>query len=237
MSIGEKIKMYRKSKRLTQEQLGELSGLSKNAIYNYENNKRTPNLNTICKISVALGIEVNDLIGSSNLKNVEDKKLEEILIDSYSSTGYLPNKKIELLSEIAFIASHENNPLENYIYLLGWLDSDKQIDIMNFLITAFKVKFAEIYSGDYKKDIEIAIKEIKDMSEGNLIYPPSYNNKNKDISNIEKENSYNNSDISEVVYNSTLKDLENAGFSKQTIERFKNRKDVFLKNNNTINKK
>ncbi len=69
MSIGEKIKMYRKSKRLTQEQLGELSGLSKNAIYNYENNKRTPNIDIIKKIANALEVPISILTDEINVMN------------------------------------------------------------------------------------------------------------------------------------------------------------------------
>lgn len=61
MSIGENIKIYRKKRGLTQEQLAKLSGLSKNAIYNYENNKRTPSVDIANKIANALEVSLYSL--------------------------------------------------------------------------------------------------------------------------------------------------------------------------------
>lgn len=56
MNIGKNIKMYRKKRGLTQEQLAQLANLSKNAIYNYENNKRVPTFDILENIATALEI-------------------------------------------------------------------------------------------------------------------------------------------------------------------------------------
>ncbi|MDY3001910.1 helix-turn-helix transcriptional regulator [Romboutsia timonensis] len=86
MNIGENIKTYRKEKGLTQEQLGNLSGLSKNAIYNYENNKRVPNIDTIKQIANALDIPISILTG------------ERDAIDLFATAGGLEdNSKVEAL--------------------------------------------------------------------------------------------------------------------------------------------
>ena len=42
--VGEKIKKYRTLRNLSQQQLANKCGLSKNAIWNYENNQRTPTI-------------------------------------------------------------------------------------------------------------------------------------------------------------------------------------------------
>ena len=39
MTVGQNIKYFRKKLKLTQEQLAKNSGLSRNAIYNYENGR------------------------------------------------------------------------------------------------------------------------------------------------------------------------------------------------------
>lgn len=93
MNIGENIKTYRKEKGLTQEQLGNLSGLSKNAIYNYENNKRVPNITTIYNISNALEVSLDELlIGKKQLelliaeKQLSEFTTEELIKELYKRT-------------------------------------------------------------------------------------------------------------------------------------------------------
>lgn len=63
MTIGEKIKTYRKKAGLTQKKLGELSGTSERTIQNYELEKRQPQLGQIRKIAAALGVYMSDLVG------------------------------------------------------------------------------------------------------------------------------------------------------------------------------
>ncbi len=64
MSIGQNIKNARKSKGLSQKQLGELLGVSQAAIGQFENEKSTPKIETIKKIAVALDIPVSELVSS-----------------------------------------------------------------------------------------------------------------------------------------------------------------------------
>lgn len=70
MSIGEKIKKFRKLKGLTQEELANKCGLSKNGLWNYENNKRKPNTEILDRIATALDINFLELImGKATLTN------------------------------------------------------------------------------------------------------------------------------------------------------------------------
>ena len=62
MSIGQNIKNARKSKGLSQKQLGELLGVSQAAIGQFENEKSTPKLETLEKIANALDVSVFELI-------------------------------------------------------------------------------------------------------------------------------------------------------------------------------
>ncbi len=62
MSVGEKIKLYRDKKGLTQEQLGELIGVKGATITRYEKNDRQPKIEQLTKIAAALSVEINELL-------------------------------------------------------------------------------------------------------------------------------------------------------------------------------
>jgi HTH-type transcriptional regulator/antitoxin HipB len=57
--IGDMIKKVRKSRKLTQEQLGELVGVKKAQISRLENNTKNVTVETIIKIFTAMKAEVN----------------------------------------------------------------------------------------------------------------------------------------------------------------------------------
>ncbi|MGU9476601.1 helix-turn-helix domain-containing protein [Clostridium perfringens] len=61
MTIGDKIKIYRKNLGLNQAELAEMVGLSPSAIRMYETNKREPKMDTLQKICTALNIPVTEL--------------------------------------------------------------------------------------------------------------------------------------------------------------------------------
>ena len=77
MTLGNNIKKYRKMLKLSQEDLAKKSNLYRNSIYNYENNKRQPSIETLNKIATALGVTVNDLIKNNtiDITNMNDEKL------------------------------------------------------------------------------------------------------------------------------------------------------------------
>ena len=59
MEIGEKIRLYRELRGLTQDQLGELSGIYSATIRKYELGIRKPKQDQLIKISNGLGINVS----------------------------------------------------------------------------------------------------------------------------------------------------------------------------------
>lgn len=66
MTIGERIRNYRKAGNLTQKQLGELSGTSETTIKQYETGKRQPRVDQLYKIATALNVLVENLITDRN---------------------------------------------------------------------------------------------------------------------------------------------------------------------------
>lgn len=64
MTIGERIRYYRKIVGLTQKQLGELSGTSERTIQQYEGGKRQPRIEQLQKIAPFLKVSAADLLGA-----------------------------------------------------------------------------------------------------------------------------------------------------------------------------
>jgi transcriptional regulator with XRE-family HTH domain len=62
-SFGQRLRQARRDKGLTQEQLAKLSEISRRAIVHYENHGRRPPIEKLKKLSEALGISANILIG------------------------------------------------------------------------------------------------------------------------------------------------------------------------------
>lgn len=66
MTIGERIKAYRKSRGLTMRELGELAGFSNRGdvrIAQYENGSRIPKPDILQRIAKALEVSVEELVG------------------------------------------------------------------------------------------------------------------------------------------------------------------------------
>ena len=60
--IATNLRKFRAIKRISQEELAELSDLSQQYIYSIENAKVNPSIFTMMKIAEALNVSVNDLI-------------------------------------------------------------------------------------------------------------------------------------------------------------------------------
>lgn len=66
--LGHAVKMARKEKQLTQEQLGELVGVEKAQISKIENSVKNARFETIIKVFNALGAKVNFNVKLNNRK-------------------------------------------------------------------------------------------------------------------------------------------------------------------------
>ena len=83
MTLGERIKEARKNKGLTQEELAIKCDLSKNGLWNYENNKREPSIEMLNKIAKILRVPLESLvldnfIPNDKLINLVDLNLQGI---------------------------------------------------------------------------------------------------------------------------------------------------------------
>lgn len=101
-SAGERIRILRQNKHLTQEQLGELAGLNPNYVGQVERGQRTPSVNAIHALAEALGVDPGFLLMSpdksaSSISNLmalialatpEQVELITKIAETVVSTGY-----------------------------------------------------------------------------------------------------------------------------------------------------
>lgn len=82
MNTGDRIKFYRKEKKLNQTELANKSGISRNALSNYELNKRKPTIEVLKKIADALEINIAYLIED----NIRNEIIDRLKNDSSSDS-------------------------------------------------------------------------------------------------------------------------------------------------------
>lgn len=65
MTLGQTIREFRKQKGLSQEQLAEAAGLSRQTIYKWESDQAAPDLENLKLLAAALGTTVSRLLGEA----------------------------------------------------------------------------------------------------------------------------------------------------------------------------
>lgn len=80
MIIGERVKQARLAKNYTQEELGDLIGVSKVSICGYETGNRTPTMAMFLKLSAALDVSVDHLLGNDLKAVCEDDEEYTLMI-------------------------------------------------------------------------------------------------------------------------------------------------------------
>lgn len=133
MSVGENIRDIRKSKKMSQEELGKLLGVSQAMIAQYETGTRIPKIETLARIAEALNVFIGELDhnwGTDILNNNEEyqktrkmlsnleataerkvKREEKFLLDAYwklnSSGRAEARKRVQELTEIPRYANSD----------------------------------------------------------------------------------------------------------------------------------
>lgn len=78
-AIGQNMKNLRKQRGITQEQLADMTGLSKVHISNMENANTKVSLSAIVKIAVALKTSVDQILGMCELPKDYTVEIDEIM--------------------------------------------------------------------------------------------------------------------------------------------------------------
>ena len=113
--LGLHLKKHRKSRNLTQEKLGKMINRSKSVISNYENNLKTPSIDTFQSLAKIYNVSIDYLVGLD--------KQQKISIESLSIQQ-------QNIIQTILIEFESNTTMYNGL-------SPRQQDILNCLIKEF----------------------------------------------------------------------------------------------------
>lgn len=160
MTIGEKIRQLRKTRKLTQKQLGELSGIAEPTIRRYELGKLNPKRETLYKIAKALGVHPVELS-----VEIFDSALLALLKTNYPSDDEF--RDAFLSKKVAF-ARLEDDTDQRLIQFYDMLNDRGRNEAVGYI-------FDLTQQAEYLKDIYIrSPEELNKLQEGNrpLPFPP-----------------------------------------------------------------
>jgi transcriptional regulator with XRE-family HTH domain len=78
MTFGQKVSFCRKEKKLSQADLGKLSGINGDIIGKYERDEMKPSIETAKKLADALSVSLDYLVGDGDLKVLDKKTLQRL---------------------------------------------------------------------------------------------------------------------------------------------------------------
>lgn len=77
VNFGEKVKLLRTQRNLTQKQLAEMSGVAVSAISSYESGNRYPSYDILISLARIFHVSTDYLLGLDNKRNIDVSDLNE----------------------------------------------------------------------------------------------------------------------------------------------------------------
>ncbi|HFL3240511.1 TPA: helix-turn-helix domain-containing protein [Clostridioides difficile] len=122
LQIGKNLKKIRKQKELTQIQLAEISDISRNALINYENDKRIPNIDTLSKLAKALKIEKTIFYFDIENEVITNEDVLYFLQSLFPEEYYSFD---EFLNAISNLMEDDDIRITSSLLLGAWSDKDQ----------------------------------------------------------------------------------------------------------------
>lgn len=184
MSTGSRIKEIRKKNKLTQDELAKKVGISKNGLWNYENDKREISIELIQKIADTFNVPLSDLIEEENPIRKTQKEIEklksiifDLTIKSAEQTNIfdsllnelIDNPENEEIKEKLALAEEESNKIDNFILSVERNLEESEMKLKTLLSKADTFEeFGDFYT-DKKEEIEgeYLLKELNSIRDKN----------------------------------------------------------------------
>lgn len=163
MNIGEKIKLIREKKGLTQKQLSELTGINRGTIGNYERGARTPNIEILKKIAHTLDVDINLLIDLEN-KNAWKNNIDILAKHIGLNMNVFSDAPIELKER--FLNDIADTPIyEMQIQaVLNLIKESNNEELQNLIYTMIKSIIKELnIRNDKINDLELKLRKISEI--------------------------------------------------------------------------
>lgn len=138
-TVGERIKYFRKKRKMTQEQLAELTGIHPVSIRKYETNKMQPQIEQIERIASTLQVNANAIIGYNGAPTRVDTvgDLMGLLMTLYRARVLLivgdHDEDFSIKPETAKITI--NPALAGFFRVLSPNDSENNISLSDIIVT------------------------------------------------------------------------------------------------------
>ncbi len=100
MIAGDKIKNERTKRKLSQEDLGKLIGVTKVSICGYETGTRTPTIGNLLKLSKVLELNPNEIIGGTVFAVSEEGTPYEFVMSEKEITAVQEIRKYDILHDM-----------------------------------------------------------------------------------------------------------------------------------------
>ena len=106
MVIGKRIKQLRTNQKISQQELGDILGVTKVSVSCYENGKRVPSLDTLIKLAKYFNTSIDYLVGrEKKIFNEENNKY----------VGSISEQDIELIYELKHYPNLYNRIIKDII--------------------------------------------------------------------------------------------------------------------------
>lgn len=158
MTIGEKIKEFRKKAGFTQKQLAKECGLAEITIRQYESGKREPSFDRLFLIAEKLHVSVTELIDEESF----NKAAEEVAVKS------LENLTIEKIKKLFTLNGYNLTQIDNDNFLL--YTDYKFLDIKEITLDLGDLSEIEIWLDEF---LDKSIKHLYNQK-NNPSYKPRY---------------------------------------------------------------
>lgn len=103
MKLGEKIKLLRKSKNISQDQLASMLNINRNYLSRVETGKSEPSSSVLKNIATIFNIDLNSLLDIKKSDEESAKKMEYIV----NSCKQLADKDLDFLVRIISVMKEE----------------------------------------------------------------------------------------------------------------------------------
>ena len=163
LSFGEKLKNARKSAKLTQEQVAERLGVSRQAITKWEADKGLPDIENIKLISKALDVSIDYLLDDKNEIDITVLR-EPISLDDYSYKPNFSGRWVKKTGKKDMIVKEKYLDCEIYMLVAQQINtkSEKIIDYLIGFLTSAPYGIPEIINGFKNIDKEFYLVTQKD---------------------------------------------------------------------------
>jgi len=86
MSLGSRLIIIRKERKISQTELAEKAGIHSNVLGRYEREEATPSVDMAAKLADVLGVSLDYLVGKT------DVELDQVILDKIISIQKLPEE-------------------------------------------------------------------------------------------------------------------------------------------------